>query len=299
MARRFFLLLAFVASSTWAGQPVAGWGALPLGSAVSSLWLTGPESPDKSPPLAIAFYLGPDGWHDREWTFDSEVLSPAGRVTLRSAGLELSLVVDPGKASVTIQGQAFDLSKANAFVVRRFLGEAAAAEVAPLGLYPLAQLPPADSAARAFLRQYPEAEVKISAALEEDVAAARATLPLRPTIAGTWGMEGEGVSCADNPHTLAFSPDGLEMKLQYAKGGEGTPPTEVTYVVVSEGPGVLRLAKNGEDMRSEAGELVQWDLVLLGADSYCWHRSDWQAGGCTKPAVRCAKHMDAHTGQVP
>lgn len=268
MGKRLFLLLAFAASSTWAGQPVAGWGALPLGSAVSSLWLTGPESADKPPPLAIAFYLGPAGWHDREWAVATKILGPSGRASLQGEGLELSLAVDPGQGAVTIQGQTFELAKANVFIVRRFLAGGAAADVIPLGLYALSQVPRAEPAVLAFLRQYPEAEAKISAALEEEAAAARAALPLRPTIVGTWGMEGEGVNCSDNPHTLAFSPDGLEMKLQYAKGGEGTPPTAVSYVVVSEGPGFLRLEKNGEDLRTEAGDLVQWDLMLLGPDGW-------------------------------
>ena len=281
------LLLPFLVSSAWAGQPVAGWGAHPMGSAVSSLWLTGPESPEKPPPLALAFYVGPDGWHDREWTWDARVLVPSGQITLRSTALELSLAVDPGQKSATVQGQTFDLSKANAFVVRDFLGEGATAKVSPLGLFPLEKLTGEDPASVAFLRQHPEAEARILAALEEDAEAARAALPLRPTVAGTWGIDTEGVSCTDNPHTLAFSPDGLEMTLRYAKGLEGNPPTRVSYKVLSDGPGFLRLAMQGEERRTDAGALVIWELVLLSSDSYCWHRTDWQTGGCTQPAKRC------------
>jgi hypothetical protein len=32
---------------------------------------------------------------------------------------------------------------------------------------------------------------------------------------------------------------------------------------------------------------VVWDLVMFGPHEYRWHRTDWQAGGYTKPNYRC------------
>lgn len=104
---------------------------------------------------------------------------------------------------------------------------------------------------------------------------------------GQWGFEVEGASCEDNPHIISFSEDGSKMSLRYSVGLDGDPPTAATYRVIAEGPGFLRMAMDGETRTTEAGVPVPWDLVLLSPDSYCWHRTDWQPGGCTQPATRC------------
>lgn len=105
--------------------------------------------------------------------------------------------------------------------------------------------------------------------------------------AGSWGFQVKDASCEDNPHTISFSDGGMTMKLRYAKSLNENPPTEATYRVLAEGPGYLRMAMEGETRTTDAGVPVIWDMVLLNANSYCWHRTDWQPGGCTQPATRC------------
>ena len=112
-------------------------------------------------------------------------------------------------------------------------------------------------------------------------------LGIRDIVAGTWGWDVEGASCEDNPHTLEFSGNGKKMTLRYAKSLDENPPTEAVYKIVREGPGFIRMEKTGETEKTTDGKLVAWDLVLLGPSSYCWHRTDWQPGGCTQPAKRC------------
>lgn len=110
--------------------------------------------------------------------------------------------------------------------------------------------------------------------------------------AGTWGLDIEGVRCEENPHTIEFPDDGETMVLRYAKGVDGEPPTVATYDLMGEGPGYMRMQMRGEARTTEAGDPVEWDMVLLSPDSYCWHRTDWQDGGCTQPAHRCSEESE-------
>jgi hypothetical protein len=112
-------------------------------------------------------------------------------------------------------------------------------------------------------------------------------LRFREIASGVWGLEHQDLTCKGNAHTIEFSDDGTIMTLRYTRGIGGKPPTKVAYRVISEGPGYLRMRMEGEERKTDDGELVVWDLVLLSLDSYCWHRTDWQQGGCTQPAVRC------------
>jgi hypothetical protein len=300
----FAVPVALAVPAAQSAQPVAGWGSLPLGSTITALWLTGPEpapvaagapAPAPPPPLVFAFYVGPEGWHEREWKSDVKVLAGEGSARLVGGDIVLTLAAEPAQRSVTVQGQRFDLSAANVFVVSRFLGrdrqaaEAGKVRVQPLGLYALADLTGDEPAAAAFLRKHPQAGERLVAALRESEAAEQAASPLIAALTGTWGMEGEGVSCKDNPHTIQFSPDVREMTLQFTKSFDANPPTRSVYDVRGEGAGFLHMTLRGEDRKTDAGKLVEWDLVLLDADRYCWHRSDWREGGCTQPATRCAQ----------
>jgi len=124
-------------------------------------------------------------------------------------------------------------------------------------------------------------------------------LRLQEGASGVWGFPVEGASCEDNPHTIKFLEGSKTMILRYAKGLDGNPPTEATYQILGEGPGYLRMEIRGETTTTEAGKPVQWDLVLLSSDSYCWHRTDWQLGGCTQPATRCKKDFVVVVVKMP
>lgn len=115
----------------------------------------------------------------------------------------------------------------------------------------------------------------------------RTTKDVRELAAGTWGFEVEGASCSDNPHTLAFSDVGRTMTMQYSVGLDGNAPTKATYTVLATGVDFIRMRKVDESEKTESGETVVWELLILSEDSYCWHRTDWQPGGCTQPASRC------------
>lgn len=117
-------------------------------------------------------------------------------------------------------------------------------------------------------------------------------LTFEEIVTGTWGFEMEGASCEDNPHTIEFSADGQFMFLRYSKSVDGEPPTITKYKLLGEGPGFMRMAMEGETRTTDEGDLVKWDMVLLDPDSYCWHRTDWQGGGCTQPANRCSPEAD-------
>ena len=104
---------------------------------------------------------------------------------------------------------------------------------------------------------------------------------------GTWGFDIAGAGCNDNPHTITFSKDKPKMILRYRSAKEDDKPDTHVYDIIDEGPGYVRMKLIGEDRTTEAGEPVVWDLVLLSGDSYCWHRTDWEAGACTQPARRC------------
>ncbi len=105
---------------------------------------------------------------------------------------------------------------------------------------------------------------------------------IRESIVGTWGRASEG-GCTEKPHTIAFSADGGELYLRYTD-----PPGQGTYRVVAEGPSHLRLALRNEVQKTEDGEPVEWDLVLLAPDTYSWHRADWSETLRTWPVRRCA-----------
>ena len=105
---------------------------------------------------------------------------------------------------------------------------------------------------------------------------------VRETIVGNWGLATETGSCTEKPHTISFSDDGSQLYVRYTDTlGQGT------YRIVAEGLNHLRLALRDEVQKTESGELVEWDLVLLTPDSYSWHRADWPEGHRTWPVRRC------------
>jgi hypothetical protein len=109
-------------------------------------------------------------------------------------------------------------------------------------------------------------------------------------LVGSWGWSKDGPSCAETPHKITFSPDKkimyLAMREDPASSG-GQAVKTVTYRVLEFSTERLRLAMEGERRRTAEGSLVEWDVVGLSPDSYCWHRSDWTPRACTSTIVRC------------
>jgi hypothetical protein len=107
---------------------------------------------------------------------------------------------------------------------------------------------------------------------------------------GIWGWEADGAgTCSANPHAITFSNDRSVMFLRTAKTFErhtGAETSVVLYRILDSDPH-LRLALDGETRTTPTGALVEWDLIMLSLDRYCWHRTDWPAGSCTAAIVRC------------
>jgi hypothetical protein len=114
---------------------------------------------------------------------------------------------------------------------------------------------------------------------------------------GTWDWTGIRRSCQDNPHTISFSSDKQFMTLTHRRPFEPAPglqvdpdrPTEVRYEVRGHSDKAIRLfmVQPAETRRSDTGELVVWDLILISRDKYRWRRLDWPPAGGTRDVVRC------------
>lgn len=110
------------------------------------------------------------------------------------------------------------------------------------------------------------------------------------TMAGDWGWDGSD-DCSLGPIRFGFSGDRKRMSLRHLTeaedGKRGLPLIETDYTVIREFPDRLRLRMDGEDRTDKRGRPVSWDLVLIDANTYCWHRHDWPEGACTRPVRRC------------
>jgi hypothetical protein len=118
--------------------------------------------------------------------------------------------------------------------------------------------------------------------------------PIFERMIGTWGwLEGD-LTCQVNPHTISFSRDLKFMHFRYpAPVDTATGRREAQYEVRSYTDTSFRVFLQHESRRDSTGQLVEWDLVLLGNDRYTWHRSDWPAGGTTNYLARCAPRRAA------
>ena len=85
----------------------------------------------------------------------------------------------------------------------------------------------------------------------------------------------------DNELMFFDSPKGMhlgDLKKAYKR---------VAYVIHSESQGVLNTRAEREDRKDSARNLVSRDLVIKNAEAFCWNRSGWQAGSCTKSIAKC------------
>jgi hypothetical protein len=110
-------------------------------------------------------------------------------------------------------------------------------------------------------------------------------------VSGTWDWaEAENV-CADNPHTISFTENRDLMLLTTREPLElpdGKMESAFRYQILEHGPSHIRSALEGETRQTDTGELVIWDLILRpDGQAYCWHRTDWPDGACTREIMRC------------
>ena len=112
--------------------------------------------------------------------------------------------------------------------------------------------------------------------------------PIREVLTGVWDWEAAPKRCQDSPHSIKFTPGGMELGHLAGATIDNQPPQAITiYRILDSGPDVLRMQIIGETRTTARGDLVVWDLKLLSPDAYCWRRTDWPVEGCTGRVVRC------------
>lgn len=109
---------------------------------------------------------------------------------------------------------------------------------------------------------------------------------LATLLPGTWATRIDGHACDENPHKVSLGEDGKVFSVRFRQ-----PPLEdskdlFSYSVIDFGDDFLRMKMDGETRKTDAGELVVWDLALVSPDSYCWRRTDWPSS-CSELRTRC------------
>jgi hypothetical protein len=115
------------------------------------------------------------------------------------------------------------------------------------------------------------------AALVAACATAPESVTARSQLSGKWDWEKSEPRCGEAAGTFSFSPDGRQVRVN-----------DIVYEVLADEGKTLRLRVVGETRKTDAGVPVEWDLLMLNADTFCWRRTDWKAGACTTLLKRCA-----------
>ena len=110
------------------------------------------------------------------------------------------------------------------------------------------------------------------------------------TIEGNWEWRNGKDTCNLNPHEISFNKKRTKMYITYGKpilGYNEKQLKKVEYNVHRILKDRVHLTINKETRTDPTGELVEWDLILISDDEYCWYRHDWKKGACTKSNYRC------------
>ncbi|HEV8337930.1 MAG TPA: hypothetical protein VGR67_16085 [Candidatus Polarisedimenticolia bacterium] len=131
-------ILLFTATATAAGK-VEGIGAFPLSESTVSMWLN--EVVDGKPrALAIVYFIGAPGWHNRKWKTDFNYHRDGGKdasYKLISDDLVLSLTISADMKTALVQGKSFPLENSNVFLVKGADGGAKKETVQAVGHFVL------------------------------------------------------------------------------------------------------------------------------------------------------------------
>lgn len=109
---------------------------------------------------------------------------------------------------------------------------------------------------------------------------------------GHWGWTiDNGYDCETNPHWFEFAVDKSSFAIVNEtpiESASGELTTRSVYRILDVRGDVIEAALEGESRRTEAGDLVVWNLVILRElDRYCWQRTDWPEDACTAHVERC------------
>ena len=108
-------------------------------------------------------------------------------------------------------------------------------------------------------------------------------------ISGNWQWEDEMESCATDPdvHSFSAARDTMYLTTLSTDSTSESQFEVTTYVIQKYDRGSVTGAIIGETRLTDDGVPVVWDLVLKSENSFCWHRTDWNDGACTKDKLRC------------
>ena len=134
------------------------------------------------------------------------------------------------------------------------------------------------------------ASIVCVAALLAACATSPAGVTARSQLPGKWDWEKSEPRCGDATGTFSFSADGQQVRVSVAAGtgrGANAAGRDVVYDVLADEGKTMRVRAVGEMRKTDAGAPVEWDLVMLNPDTFCWRRADWQSGRCTQLLMRC------------
>lgn len=106
-----------------------------------------------------------------------------------------------------------------------------------------------------------------------------------------WGLEDSGSpsSCQNNGALILFTP-----KIQYMIQSYDKPVTRDGLEIIEGMAKILAYDDTSitikyvdETRKTESGEIVVWKLILRDANTFVWHRLDWEEHRFTAPRVRC------------
>lgn len=108
--------------------------------------------------------------------------------------------------------------------------------------------------------------------------------------AGTWDWTSSPDFCVENPQSIAFATDQTAMFITTRRpwtDSAGREHRVAIYDLSTRSRRHIRGTIRGEARRTENGEPVVWDLVLVAQDTLTWHRTDWARGSTTAKLARC------------
>lgn len=111
-------------------------------------------------------------------------------------------------------------------------------------------------------------------------------------VQGVWKWTSSDSSCLHVRHTISFTPDHKVMIVTHNKAYQNTDGTRDSvwyYDILKYDRSSIEGAIRGETRRTPRGDLVVWDLVLKGPDTYAWHRTDWLPRSTTASIRRCTR----------
>lgn len=110
-------------------------------------------------------------------------------------------------------------------------------------------------------------------------------------LSGKWGWESD--QCSSDSYIIFFTSKGAEMHLiatqsPYTPSSTVIEPTKFSYNIKSFSSQSLAAEPITEKKEySDIGELIIWEIRLIGENGFCWHRSDWGENACTTSMLKC------------